>query len=104
PLEALDLWVQDEGLVVTNLEPGAEKRRVGLAGRRESHANRIEVRDEARDRPEEAGHRDRPDRFHPAPALEPAEGPERDLLQRDDVGRVEAGEPHHALQIRPARL
>src|SRR5829696_2889159 len=104
PLEPPDLRVQDEGPVAKNVEAVAQERRVRLPGCREPHPDWVDVRDEAGDRPQKAGHRDRPNGAHPAPALQPPQGPERNLLQRNNVGRVEADKAHHALQVGPARL
>src|SRR5207342_1630239 len=77
-----------------------EEDRVRLAGERRAQEPVIQLRDEP---PELSAdqlrpRRDRAERLHPAPALEPRQRPDRHLLQAERVRMVLRRELHHLLE------
>jgi glycosyltransferase involved in cell wall biosynthesis len=80
----------------------AREDRVGLARHRRSQQTVVEVRDQARSEPQQRAPRHRADCAHPAPALELAQRPDRQLLETYDVRTVLRRELDHLAEERPA--
>jgi hypothetical protein len=94
------VWIEHECPVLTDLEARVDENRVRLAGRHGAKPNRVERGYKPRERTEQRGHRLGRACSHPAPLLEPPQGPERNFLESHDVGCVAGDETDHALEVR----